>query len=128
VLDLNVLLHFLSLGVDHLRRLLVDRFGVVLEIQRNTSRLDGNATLLLISTGIRETSVSGSLLGNDTGLGHQSVGKSRLSVIDVSNHRKVTNVVRHIHHMTDLIDGKVDLGAVSTVRMRRVQTYHIRVI
>ena len=113
LLDLNILLRHVSLlvgvrGGSH-GRLLIDRLGIVLEVQRNTGRLDGNATLLLISTGIRETGVTSRLLRDNTGLRHESISKGGLTVIDVSDHRKVTNVVGHIHHMTDLIDGEVDL-------------------
>ena len=111
LLDLNILLSGIALlrGVQRSSRLLIDRLRIVLEVQGDTGRLDGNATLLLISTGIRETGVTGSLLGDDTSLRHQSIGKGGLAVIDVGDHRKVTDVVSHIHHMTDLIDGEVDL-------------------
>lgn len=65
--------------------LLEKSIGVVLEVKRNTSRLNSNTSLLLIGTGIGETSITSGLLGNNTGLGDEAIGKSGLAVIDVGN-------------------------------------------
>jgi len=56
-----------------------------LEVKRDTSRLDGNGTVLLILTGVHETSVTGLSSGNDTSMGNQRIGQGRFTVIDMSN-------------------------------------------
>ena len=68
-----------------------------LEVQGNGSGLDGNTTVLLILTGVHETGITGTSSGNNTGLGDEGIGKSGLSVIDVSNDGHVTNVRNLVH-------------------------------
>lgn len=50
--------------------------------ERDTSRLDGNAAVLLVGTGVHVSGLSGVLLSNDTSLANQRVGQGRLSVVD----------------------------------------------
>mmetsp|Transcript_10351 Transcript_10351/g.16248 ORF Transcript_10351/g.16248 Transcript_10351/m.16248 type:complete len:840 (-) Transcript_10351:39-2558(-) len=80
---------------------------VVLEKHTDTSRLDGNTTLLLIGTGVGVTGVTGMLGRDNTSLAHKRIGQSGLSVIDVSNNRHVTNVMLVVHDGTHLISSKV---------------------
>jgi len=47
-------------------------------VQRNASGLDGDATLGLVSTGIRQTLVASSSHGNDTSGSNQGVRESGL--------------------------------------------------
>ncbi|GKT92871.1 elongation factor 2 [Colletotrichum tofieldiae] len=84
----------------------LDVLGVDVVVQGDGSRLDGNATLLLVGTGIRGSRVSGLGGGDDTGLGQKGVGEGRLSVIDVSNDGHVTDVRGLVHEPTDLLDGE----------------------
>ena len=65
--------------------LLLDRTDVVLfhlEVHRDGGRLDGNTTLLFILSCIRKPHVTSLSGGDDTGLGHQRIGESGLSVVD----------------------------------------------
>jgi hypothetical protein len=82
--------------------------GLHLVEHRDSSGLDGNATFLLILTGVSEASLS-SLLGRDnSGLADKRVSEGGLSVIDVSDDTHVTDVVSLVHNLTDLLSGKVD--------------------
>jgi hypothetical protein len=72
--------------------------------ESNTSGFDGNTTFLFVRSRVGVTSLTGLLLGNNTSTTHERVGKSRLSVIDVSNNRHVTNVMLLVHDLTELID------------------------
>ena len=47
--------------------------------KRDTSGLDSDTTLGLISTSIRQADITSSLLGNDTSSGHKRIGERRLS-------------------------------------------------
>ena len=71
--------------------------------------LDGDASLLLVLPGVGGPGLSGLGTGNDTGLGQQGVGQSRLAVVDVSNNTHVTNVMLLVHNGTDLVHGKIHL-------------------
>lgn len=82
---------------------------VVDKSERYLRRLDGNATLLLVLTGISEAGLSGLSSSNDTGLGHQGVGQSRLAVIDVSDDGHVADVPLLVHHGTDFVHSEVHL-------------------
>lgn len=77
-------------------------------VKGDGSGLDGNTTLLLIGTGIGGASIT-SLGGRDnTGLGEEGIGKSGLSVIDVSNNGHVTDVGWLVHKRADLVNGEVN--------------------
>jgi hypothetical protein len=58
-----------------------DLISSQLVVQRNTSGLDGDSAVLLVSTGIRETLLAGVSLGDDTSGGDQRIGQSGLTVI-----------------------------------------------
>jgi hypothetical protein len=58
------------------------------------------------SPGVHESHVTRLGTGNDTSLGDQSVGKGRLSVVDVSDNRHVSDVGRSVHETSDLADGE----------------------
>lgn len=91
---------------------------VVLEEHGDTGGLDGHTTLLLILTGISETSITSVLGGNNTGLGHKGVGKSGLAVIDVGNDTHGADVVGVVHHLPQLVDRKVHHLALRFVEPR----------
>mmetsp|Transcript_14922 Transcript_14922/g.26360 ORF Transcript_14922/g.26360 Transcript_14922/m.26360 type:complete len:806 (-) Transcript_14922:95-2512(-) len=78
-----------------------------LVVKRDTSGLDGNTTLLLISTGIGQTGITSLLNGHNTSGGDERVGKGRLTVIDVGNNGHVTDVVLLVHDSTDLLNRKL---------------------
>lgn len=65
-----------------------------LEIKGDTGGFDGNTTVLLILTGISVALVTGILLGDNTGLGDEGVGKGGLTVVDCER-RKMESVVLH---------------------------------
>jgi len=100
----------------------VDNTGTQLildvEVEGDTSRLDGDGAGSLIGTGVGETLLSGLLVGNDTGSRDERVGKGGLSVIDVSNHRHVPDVGGAIHDGTHLLD--CELNHCSKVSRKRV--------
>jgi hypothetical protein len=48
--------------------------------QRDTSGLDGNATILFILAGVRKTGIAGVFLGNDTRGGDERIRKRRLTL------------------------------------------------
>ena len=75
-----------------------------LEEQRDASGLDGNAAVLLVLASVGQASVASGRRGNDTGSRHQRVGEGRLAVIDVRNHRHVTDVVRLLLDLLQLLD------------------------
>lgn len=70
----------LDLLGDILEVILINELGV----KRDSSGLDGNTSVLLVLTGICETSFSRFGGRNDTSTLDQRIGKSRLSVIDCS--------------------------------------------
>lgn len=80
---------------------------VQFEVHGDGSGLDGNAALLLIRASVSITSTT--FIGNNTGLGDQSISQSRLAVVDVSNDGHVTNIRLLVHHATELINSKVHL-------------------
>mmetsp|Transcript_14452 Transcript_14452/g.20088 ORF Transcript_14452/g.20088 Transcript_14452/m.20088 type:complete len:801 (+) Transcript_14452:187-2589(+) len=75
-------------------------------IQRNTSRLDGDTTILFILTSVSETSFTGLIISDNTGLRDQRISEGGLSVIDVSDDTHVTDVLPLLHLLLDLIDGE----------------------
>jgi len=78
-----------------------------LEVKGDTGGLNGNTTVLLILTGVSVALVTGIGGGDNTGLGDEGVRKGGLTVVDVSDHGHVTDVVRKVHDLTHLVDGKV---------------------
>jgi hypothetical protein len=105
-------------GIDQVDQELVtiDGLGDLLQIlrvgelgiQRDGSGLDGNATVLLIRTGVHETGLTSLSGGDNTGTLDQGVGQGGLSVIDVSNDGHVTDVSPTVHQRPDLLNGEVD--------------------
>ena len=75
-----------------------------LEEQRDASGLDGNAAVLLILAGVGQASVASGRRGNDTGSRNERVGEGRLAVIDVRDHRHVTDVLRLLLDLLQLLD------------------------
>jgi hypothetical protein len=97
-------------GVDKVDKvgedfLLVDDVG--LEVERDTSGLDGDTTLLLVLTGVGGANVTSLLAGDNSGLRNEGVGKSGLSVIDVSNNGNVTDLIGVSHDRSDLVNCEV---------------------
>jgi hypothetical protein len=103
-------------GIDQVNQervtngLLLDILDIIvndLGVKGDGGRLDSDTTLLLILSGIGETSLT-SLSGRDnTGTLHQGVGQSRFTVIDVGNDGHVTNVGNDVHQATHLINCEV---------------------
>ena len=93
--------------VDKVRLRLSSLDNIGLVVKGDASGLDGNTTFLFVSTGVREAGVSSIFAGNDTGLCNKGVSQSGLSMVDVSNHRHVTDVVSVVHDLSDLVDGEV---------------------
>jgi hypothetical protein len=75
-------------------------------VKGDGSGLDGHTTLLLVGTSVGETGRTGVLGGNNTGTLDERVGKGGLSVVDVSNHGHVTDILGSVHETTDLLDGE----------------------
>lgn len=88
--------------------LLLSFFWLHLVEKRDSSRLNGNATVLLVLAGVSEAGLSGLLGRDNSGLADERVGKGGLSVIDVSDNAHVTDVVTLLHDFTDLIGTEVD--------------------
>jgi len=78
--------------------------------QGDSGGLDGNGSLLLVLSGVGESSFTGSRAGDDTRLGYQRIGQSRLTVVDVGDDGHVSDVLLPVHDLTDLINGKVHHG------------------
>jgi hypothetical protein len=93
--------------VDQVRLGALAILRIVLEVQGHASGFDGHASLLLIGTGVGESSITSCLRGDDTGLANQRIRESGLSVIDVRNHGHGTDVVRFVHDSSDLVDGEI---------------------
>lgn len=78
-----------------------------LEVERHTSRLDGNATFLFVLTGISGAGITSRFAGNDTGFSNKRVRKGGLSMVDVSDDGHVSDVISLVHDLTDLLNGEV---------------------
>jgi len=78
--------------------------------QGDSGGLDGNGSLLLVLSGVGESSLTSSGAGDDTRLGYQRVSQSRLTVVDVGDDGHVSDILLPVHDLTDLIDGKVHHG------------------
>jgi hypothetical protein len=68
--------------IDSLGNLLKILWVGELGVQGDSGGLDGNATILLIGTGVHETSLTSLGGGNNTGTLDKGVGEGGLSVID----------------------------------------------
>lgn len=79
-------------------------------LEDDLRRLDGDAALLLVLAGVGEAGLTGLGTGDDTGLGHERIGQRRLAVVDVRDDGHVADVPLLVHHGTDFVDGKVNLG------------------
>lgn len=80
--------------------------------------LDGDTTFLFIFSCVCETGFSSPSRGNDASLRHKRVRQGWLSVVNVSNHRHVTDVGLLVHDGTDLVDCEVHLR-----RQNQVSTF-----
>ena len=76
--------------------------------------LDGDAALLLILPRVGDPRLAGFGRGDDAGLGDERVGQGGLSVINVSNHGHVADVVLLVHDRPDLVDREVHLRQVQS--------------
>jgi len=84
---------------------LVDDVG--LEVEGHTSGFDGNTTLLLVSTSVGGADISSLVASDNTGFGNEGIGEGRLAVIDVGDHRHVSDLVRVTHDFSDLVNSEV---------------------
>ena len=97
-------------GVDEINQvgknsLLVDDVG--LEVEGYTGRLDSDTTFFFVSTSVSSSDISSLFAGNDTGFGNQGIGEGGLAVINVSDDRHVTDLVRVAHDFSDLVNCEV---------------------
>lgn len=95
-----------------------------LKFRFNSRGFDGNAAVLLIFTGVRESGFTRPSAGDDTGFGHERVRQRRLAVVDVGNNGHIPDVLLLVHHPADLVHGEIHLEAQtigSTSRPRRTQ-------
>ena len=81
--------------------------NVSLEIEGDTGGLDGDTTFLFVGTGVSSASVAGLIASNNTGFGNEGVCQGRLAVIDVSDNRHVTDLVRITHDFSNLVNSEV---------------------
>jgi hypothetical protein len=91
--------------------LLLDLLDIIvghLTVKRDSGRLDGNTSLLLILSGIGETSLTSLGSGNNTSLLDKGVGQGRFTVIDVSNNGHVTDIGDLVHKGTHLVHSEVN--------------------
>ena len=75
----------------------------------NLRRFDGDTSLLFVLSGISGSGLTGLGGGNNTGLGHQGVSEGRFSMVDVSNHGHVPDVLFFVHTCSDLINTEIHL-------------------
>lgn len=75
----------------------------------NLRGLDGDASFLFVLPGIGEPGLTSPGTGNDTSFADQRVCQRRLAMIDVGNHRHVTDVFLFVHDVTDLVYSEVHL-------------------
>jgi hypothetical protein len=94
--------------IDSLGNLLKILWVGELGVQGDGGGLDGNATILLIGTGVHETSLTSLGGGNNTGTLDKGVGEGGLSVIDVGNDGHVSDVSPTVHQRPDLFDSEVN--------------------
>ena len=97
-------------GVDKVDQVRLDRASlddVSLEVERHTSRLDGNATFLFVLTSISGAGITSRFAGNDTGFSNKRVREGGLSMVDVSDDGHVPDLVSFVHDLTDLLNGEV---------------------
>lgn len=66
-------------------------------------RLDGDASVLFVLTGVGEASLAGARVRYNTGLRHQGICQRRLSVIDVGDDGHVPDVLLLVHHNPNLV-------------------------
>ena len=75
--------------------LLRDIFQIFLvgemSIQRDSSRFDGDASVLFVLTSVGETSLASFGSRNDTGTLHKRVGQSGFSVVDCKSHQGLSH-------------------------------------
>ena len=83
---------------------------ISLVVEGYTSGLNGDTTLLLVSTSVSEAGITSILTSNNAGFGDEGIGQGRFTVIDVGNHRHVTDVVTVVHDLTDLLNSEVGHG------------------
>jgi len=94
--------------IDGLGNLLKILWVGELGVEGDSGGLDGNATVLLIGTGVHETSLTSLGGGNNTGTLDKGVGEGGLSVIDVGNDGHVTDVSPTVHQGPDLFNSEVN--------------------
>jgi hypothetical protein len=58
---------------------------IVLEVEGDTSRLNGDTSLLLVLTSVGASYETSSILGDNPGFCDKRVSQGRLSMVDVSN-------------------------------------------
>ena len=84
---------------------LVDNVG--LEVKGDTGGFDGDTTLLLVGTSVGGADIASLVAGNNTSFGNEGVSEGGLAVIDVSDDRHVTDLVRLTHDFSNLVNSEV---------------------
>ena len=118
-------------GVDQVDQVRLDSAGlddVGLEVERHTSRLDGNATFLFVLTGISGAGIASRFAGNDTGFSNKRVREGGLSMVDVSDDGHVSDLISLVHDLTDLLNGEVGHVAESFFFLKEVKLNYLIVI
>jgi len=91
--------------------LLLDIIDILLgerKVHGDGGRLDGNSSVNLVLTSVRESHVSSLGTGDNTSLGDQRVGEGGFTVVDVGNDRHVTDVGGSVHEPSYLVNREVD--------------------
>mmetsp|Transcript_18805 Transcript_18805/g.38200 ORF Transcript_18805/g.38200 Transcript_18805/m.38200 type:complete len:850 (-) Transcript_18805:55-2604(-) len=91
--------------------LITDLLRVDLVVKRDASGLDGDATLGLVGTGIGKTLISRGSHRNNTSSRHKGIREGGLSVVNVSNHGHVADLLRFVHDSTELRNCEIHHGS-----------------
>lgn len=79
----------------------------LLKVERHASRLDSNAAVDLFLETVREAGITSIFTGDDAGFCDERVRQGGLSVVDVRNHRHVSDLLSVVHDLADLVECEV---------------------
>lgn len=104
--------------------------------ERHSRRFDGDAPFLLVLPRVSETGLPRAGRGDDPSFAHQRIGQGGLAVINVGDHRHVSDVGLFVHDGPYLIYCEVHLGegkkgdkedALRNIRAPFLHTWHCQV-
>mmetsp|Transcript_65546 Transcript_65546/g.104288 ORF Transcript_65546/g.104288 Transcript_65546/m.104288 type:complete len:229 (-) Transcript_65546:23-709(-) len=101
--------------VDQVRNSSLAILLVVFEVQRHSRTLNGDASLLFISSCVCEACIACGFCRDDSCLANQRVGQSGLAVIHMRNDTHGADVIRLVHDLSHLVHGEVRHDAGKTV-------------